>query len=338
MANNNAKLTSGNVNLKGTLSNAVIQSGGTTDYNELENLPDLSVYALTQVTYEGENEAHTYSYSQDEYARIIGRALDDIIIAIDGTNVALDAAGVALDAANIAFDSADQIKSDLENKADKSEVPDIRVIGNGLDEYIFTGKEFTDEEYEAGMWYSVYLKNVWISDTQYYNDMVAICLWKTEDGTKWFDVTDQYGVLEGFSIDKDGNLTRDLEYRDLRAWISDLDNKADKEHTHDEYAVKKTIEYKDTTPEQLEINENTSVIKMNIQQDTTIVLPANLGFSDAKEITLFLNILEEAVVSFDNVALWQNEPVLEVGTVCELIFTWSGSQWLGGCIVYGKQL
>ena len=128
-----------------------------------------------------------------------------------------------------------------------------------------------------------------------------------------------------------------------------LENKADKEHNHDynnlenlpdleKYAVKKTIEYKDTTPEQLKISENTSVIRMNILQDTTIVLPTSLGFSDANEITLFLNIIEEAVVSFDNVALWQNEPVLEAGTVCELIFSWSGSEWLGGCIVYGKQL
>ena len=115
---------------------------------------------------------------------------------------------------------------------------------------------------------------------------------------------------------------------------NELENLPDLE----KYAVKKTIEYRDTTPEQLKISENTSVIRMNIQQDTTIVLPTNLGFSNAKEITLFLNILEEAVVSFDNVALWQNEPVLEAGTVCELIFTWSGSEWLGGCIVYGKQL
>ena len=143
---------------------------GTTDYNLMENKPDLSVYAT---------------------------------------------------------------KEELNSKADKSEVPTIRVIGNGVDEYVFTGNEFTNEEYENCIGCSLLLNNVLIGDTPFLNELVYICLW-TDGDNKVMTVNDQFGSYVEYIFSPDGNITTQNEYRmldessliDLVATKEELNSKA----------------------------------------------------------------------------------------------------------------
>ena len=115
----------------------------------------------------------------------------------------------------------------IEGLATKDELPPIRVIGNGVDaeEYIFTGNEFTDEEYENCIGLSVLLDNVHIAGTNFSNELGYVWLWI--DGDNKVMSFENVGFYYEFVFSPDGNIISQNE--DSYAWSSELENYATKE-------------------------------------------------------------------------------------------------------------
>ena len=107
-----------------------------------------------------------------------------------------------------------------------NELP-IRVIGsdNPDEPYIFTGDEFTYEEYENGICLPVLLDNVDIAGTIFINELGHSWLWT--DGDNKVISYDSQGFYYEFVIAPDGTITE--QNTDSRAWNSDLDNYATKD-------------------------------------------------------------------------------------------------------------
>lgn len=103
----------------------------------------------------------------------------------------------------------------------------IRVIGsdNPDEPYIFTGDEFTYEDYENGICLPVLLDNVDIAGTIFINELGHSWLWT--DGDNKVISYDSQGFYYEFVIAPDGTITE--QNTDSRAWASDLDNYATKE-------------------------------------------------------------------------------------------------------------
>lgn len=94
----------------------------------------------------------------------------------------------------------------------------IMTIGNGIDEYIFTGNEFTYEEYTSHAGKSVLLDNVTINfvdaewgkqrTVTYKNELVYVSF----NGDKLFTIasslSDRQNEMSQYSIGKDGTITR----------------------------------------------------------------------------------------------------------------------------------
>ena len=123
-------------------------------------------------------------------------------------------------------------KEYVNNAIENIEIPEgdnlpIRVIGDGADadEYIFTGNEFTYEEYENGTGLSVLLDNVNIAGNNFTNELGYFWLW-TEGDNRVMSF-DSQGWYYEFVINPEGTITE--QNTDSRAWASGLDNYATKE-------------------------------------------------------------------------------------------------------------
>ena len=118
-------------------------------------------------------------------------------------------------------------KGELSNYATKGELPPIRVIGNGAnaDEYIFTGNEFTTEEYENGIGLSVILDNVNIAGTNFTNELGYVWLWT--DGDNRDMSFDNAGWYYEFAIAPDGTISTQQEHRYV--YDAQLENYATKD-------------------------------------------------------------------------------------------------------------
>lgn len=131
-----------------------------------------------------------------------------------------------------------------------------------------------------------------------------------------------------------------------------LNNKADSDHTHDEYLTEVPAEYitetelndalagvggsSDTlvsryvSSNTLTLTTDKYQVVMSLTSDTTMVLPE---VSDYTEIHLFFTPTVEVALTLPS-AKYQNTPTIEVGKTYEFIFTYIGT-WLAGVIVYG---
>lgn len=113
----------------------------------------------------------------------------------------------------------------------------IRVIGSGnLDEpFILTGNEFTDEEYENGIYFPLctdYATVKYIdengNESGHWIDTISECyIGLNDDGTKYIGFCGIYGSDVCFTIDENGVFT--LDYYDEMVWDYELENYATKE-------------------------------------------------------------------------------------------------------------
>ena len=115
----------------------------------------------------------------------------------------------------------------VQDAIDNIEMLPIRVIGNGADadEYIFTGNEFTTEEYENGIGLSVLLDNVNIAGINFTNELGYSWLWT--DGDNRVISFDSAGWYYEFAIAPDGTISTQQEHSYV--YDAQLENYATKE-------------------------------------------------------------------------------------------------------------
>ena len=130
----------------------------------------------------------------------------------------------------------------------------IMTIGNGIDEYIFTGNEFTYEEYTSNTGKSVLLDNVTINFVDagstkprtitYKNELVYVSF----DGDKLFTIVSSLSERESemsqYSIGKDGTITRTYYTQYVTKQYIEESNFATTQYVGDalgKYATKKEL-------------------------------------------------------------------------------------------------
>ena len=132
-------------------------------------------------------------------------------------------------------DAIDHLVSDSVNYATKDELPPIRVIGsdNPDEPYVLTGNEFTDEEYENGVYLEVIFRNVIIgSFPEVYNGLVNVSLsyWdRYDDGVIWKDmyITSACNGERDFVVHPETGVIEE-DWGSYFAYYEDLENYATK--------------------------------------------------------------------------------------------------------------
>lgn len=187
-----------------------------TNWHGGDIITDVRLNRVEEALYQINDDIPT-DYVTEEYVNDKDRNTRNYVADNYATKVYVDQAIGNIDVDLTGYATEEYVDEAIRNIEGGGNLP-IRVIGNGsdADEHIFTGKEFTDEEWEIGFNGTVLLDNVNIGGCwSFINTLVYVTLWiemtDEENVNKHIQIQTSGEIID-FIINPDGNIYEEGAY------------------------------------------------------------------------------------------------------------------------------